>query len=156
MDHLNDLDLDEFRERFVDAPETFRRKLRDYLLHPSERNACFVAGYVAALEDAHLFKTADASYWLTLIDRAENDDDLGYELIVEMDNPPAGDEVIFVDGVGAGRTSIKSCHNGVQWIRVGGRVYWPLSDSDAKRLLSACCGNGTTFDGPTTLLTLGK
>jgi len=62
---------------------------------------------------------------------------------------PADDEVVFVDGVGAWRSSIKSCHDGVQWIRVGDRVYWPLSDSDAKRLQSACCGNGS-FDGPTT------
>lgn len=61
----------------------------------------------------------------------------------------ACDEVIFVDGVGAGRSSIKSCRDGVQWIMVGGRVYWPLSDLDAKRLQSACCGNGS-FDGPTT------
>lgn len=59
------------------------------------------------------------------------------------------DEVVFIDGVGAARSSIKSCHNGVQWIKVGDRVYWPLSDSDAKRLHSACCGNGS-FDGPTT------
>ena len=59
------------------------------------------------------------------------------------------DEVVFFDGVGAGRSSIKSCRDGVQWIRVGDRVYWPLSDSDAKRLQSACCGNGS-FDGPTT------
>ena len=61
--------------------------------------------------------------------------------------PHADDEVVFIDGVGAGRSSIKSCRNGVQWIRVGDRVYWPLSDSDAKRLQSACCGNGS-FDGP--------
>src|SRR5690606_30588727 len=52
--------------------------------------------------------------------------------------PAAEDEVVFIDGVGAGRSSVKSCHDGVQWIRVGDRVYWPLSDSDAKRLQSAC------------------
>ena len=57
-------------------------------------------------------------------------------------------KVVFIDGVGAGRSSIKSCRDGVQWIRVGDRVYWPLSDADARRLQSACCGNGT-FDGPT-------
>jgi len=62
---------------------------------------------------------------------------------------PANDEVVFIDGVGAGRSSIKSCRDGVQWIVVGDRVYWPLSDSDAKRLQSACCGNGS-FDGPAT------
>jgi len=65
---------------------------------------------------------------------------------------PADAEVVFIDGVGAGRSSIKACRDGVQWIRVGDRVYWPLSDSDAKRLHSACCGNGS-FDGPTTPLT---
>src|SRR5690606_15611249 len=62
---------------------------------------------------------------------------------------PADDEVVFIDGVGAGRSSVKSCRDGVQWIMVGDRVYWPLSDSDAKRLHSACCGNGS-FDGPAT------
>lgn len=59
----------------------------------------------------------------------------------------ADDEVVFIDGVGAGRSSVKSCRDGVQWIRVGDRVYWPLSDADAQRLHSACCGNGS-FDGP--------
>ena len=67
----------------------------------------------------------------------------------DIATPPAGDEVIFIDGVGAGRNNIKSCRDGVQWVRVGNRIYWPLSDSDAKRLQSACCGNGS-FDGPTT------
>ncbi|HEY8355725.1 MAG TPA: hypothetical protein VIK69_12015 [Methylophilaceae bacterium] len=59
----------------------------------------------------------------------------------------ADDEVVFIDGVGAARSSVKSCRDGVQWIMVGDRVYWPLSESDAKRLHSACCGNGS-FDGP--------
>lgn len=61
--------------------------------------------------------------------------------------PADDDEVVFIDGVGAARSDVKSCRDGVQWIRVGDRVYWPLSDSDAKRLHSACCGNGS-FDGP--------
>lgn len=56
-------------------------------------------------------------------------------------------KVVFIDGVGAGRSSIESCRDGVQWIMVGDRVYWPLSDADAQRLQSACCGNGS-FDGP--------
>ena len=71
-----------------------------------------------------------------------------YGVLPECDaQQPADDEVVFIDGVGAARSSIKSCRDGVQWIRVGDRVYWPLSDSDAKRLHSACCGNGS-FDGP--------
>lgn len=68
---------------------------------------------------------------------------------------PANDEVVFIDGVGAGRSSIKSCRDGVQWIVVGDRVYWPLSESDAKRLQSACCGNGH-FDGPSTHVGVGE
>lgn len=68
---------------------------------------------------------------------------------------PANDEVVFIDGVGAGRSSIKSCRDGVQWIIVVNRVYWPLSDSDAKRLQSACCGNGH-FDGPATPTSEGE
>jgi len=79
-----------------------------------------------------------------------------YGVFPECDaQQPADDEVVFIDGVGAGRSSIKSCHNGVQWIRVGNRVYWPLSDSDAKRLQSACCGNGS-FDGPATPASEGE
>ena len=58
-------------------------------------------------------------------------------------------KVVFIDGVGAGRSSIESCRDGVQWIRIEDRVYWPLSDADAQRLQSACCGNGS-FDGPST------
>lgn len=71
------------------------------------------------------------------------------------DEAIAADEVVFIDGVGAGRSSIKSCRDGVQWIVVGDRVYWPLSDSDAKRLQSACCGNGH-FDGPATPTSEGE
>lgn len=56
-------------------------------------------------------------------------------------------KVVFIDGVGAARCGIESCRDGVQWIMVGDRVYWPLSDADAQRLHSACCGNGS-FDGP--------
>lgn len=75
-----------------------------------------------------------------------------YGIFPECDaQQPADDEVVFIDGVGAGRSSVKSCHDGVQWIMVGDRVYWPLSDSDAKRLQSACCGNGS-FDDPAAAL----
>ena len=146
------MNLNEFHKQLADAPLSFRRKLRDYLRHPTERNACYITGYVAALEDARLFKTGDAaSYWVTLIERTEGSGALGCDLIDEMDNPPNGgthaDKVVFIDGVGAGRRDIESCRDGVQWIIVGDRIYWPLSDADAQRLQSACCGNGS-FDGP--------
>lgn len=83
------MDLEEFHHQLAAAPLSFRRKLRECLRNPTERNACYIAGYVAALEDARLFKTDDAaSYWLALIDRVEGDDSLCYDLIAEMDNPP--------------------------------------------------------------------
>ena len=81
------MDFEEFHKQLADAPISFRRKLRDYLRHPTERNACYTAGYVAALEDAHLFKTEDAaSYWLAVIGRTECTLDLSEKLLAEMDN----------------------------------------------------------------------
>ena len=85
------MNFDEFHKQLAATPLSFRRKLRDYLRHPTERNACFIMGYVAALEDTHRFKTADAAgYWLILIGCTEGNGALGCELIAEMDNPPAG------------------------------------------------------------------
>ena len=80
------MNVEEFHKQLADAPISFRRKLRDYLRHPTERNACYTTGYVAALEDAHLFKTDDAAhYWLALIGRTEGNGALGCDLIAEMD-----------------------------------------------------------------------
>lgn len=99
--------------------------------------------------DVTIVPEATAEFIAGLLERIERlESDLA---TAEQDSrqQPANDEVVFIDGVGAGRSSIKSCRDGVQWIRVGNRVYWPLSDADAKRLQSACCGNGS-FDGPAT------
>lgn len=80
------MNFEEFHKQLADAPLSFRRRLRDYLRHPTERNACYTTGYVAALEDARLFKTGDAaSYWLALIGRTEGNGALGCDLIAEMD-----------------------------------------------------------------------
>ena len=80
------MNFEEFHKQLAAAPLSFRRKLRDYLRHPTERNACYTTGYVAALEDARLFKTGDAaSYWLALIGRTEGNGALGCDLIAEMD-----------------------------------------------------------------------
>ncbi len=85
------MNFEEFHKQLADAPLSFRRKLRDYLRHPTERNACHITGYVAALEDARLFKTDDAArYWLALIGRTEGIGGFGCDLLAEMDNPPAG------------------------------------------------------------------
>ena len=82
------MNLDEFHKQLATAPMGFHRKLRDYLRSPTERNACYITGYVAALEDMRLFKTEDAtSYWLALIGRAKDNTALGYSLIAEMDSP---------------------------------------------------------------------
>ena len=85
------MNLEEFHKQLTDAPLSFHRKLREYLRHPTERNACYIAGYVVALKDMCLFKTEDAtSYWLVLISRVEGNGALGCDLIAEMDNSPAG------------------------------------------------------------------
>lgn len=86
------MNVNEFHKQLADAPLSFRRRLRDYLRHPTERNVCYITGYIAALEDARLFKTDDAArYWLALIGRTEGNGALGCEPIAEMNNPPAGD-----------------------------------------------------------------
>ena len=86
------MNFDEFHKQLADAPISFRRKLRDYLRHPTERMACYITGYVAALEDARLFKTDNAaSYWFILIGRVEGNGALGCDLIAEMDSLPADD-----------------------------------------------------------------
>lgn len=86
------MNLTEFHKQLADAPLCFRRKLRDYLRYPTERNACFIAGYAAALEDTHRFKTADAArYWSAVIGRAEANATVCRELIAEVDNPPVED-----------------------------------------------------------------
>ena len=51
------MNLNEFHEQLAAAPAFFRRNLRNYLRHPTERNTCYITGYVAALEDTRLFKT---------------------------------------------------------------------------------------------------
>ena len=88
------MNLNEFHEQLAAAPAFFRRNLRNYLRHPTERNACYITGYVAALEDARLLKPATADYWLAVIDRAKGNYALSNKLIVEMDSPTVimGDE----------------------------------------------------------------
>ena len=81
------MNLAEFKKYLADAPLSFHCKLRDYLRHPTERNACYITGYVVALKDARLFKTEDAtSYWLTLIGRAERNFAMSGSLLAAMDN----------------------------------------------------------------------
>lgn len=75
-----------------------------------------------------------------------------YGVLTECDaQQTADDKVVFIDGVGAGRRTIESCRDGVQWVMIGDKIYWPLSDADAQRLQSACCGNWS-FDGPSTVV----
>lgn len=106
------MDLKEFHIQLAAAPVSFRHKLRDYLRHPTERNACYITGYVSALKDMRLFKTEDAtSYWLALIDRAKDNTALGYSLITNMDNPPAGDAQAALE---AAREQQKELNSGIE------------------------------------------
>lgn len=83
------MNFEGFHSQLADVSPCFRRRLREYLRYPTERNACFIAGYVAALEDAHLFKTdGAASYWHAVIDLTEYNYELNRDLLAEMDNPP--------------------------------------------------------------------
>lgn len=81
------MNLEEFHSQLDDAPPCFRRELRLYLRRPTERSASYIAGYVVALNAAHLFKTEDASsYWLAVISSVERNPDLNGDLLAEMDN----------------------------------------------------------------------
>ena len=88
------MNLNEFHEQLADVPPCFRVELRNYFLHPVERNAYFFEGYISALEALHLLKPATADYWLAVIDRAKGNYALSNKLIVEMDSPTVimGDE----------------------------------------------------------------
>lgn len=55
--------------------------------------------------------------------------------------------VVYVDGVGAGRSRPEACRDGINYITVADTVYWPLTPEEAQRLLSAECGGGE-FTGP--------
>ena len=80
------MNFGEFHKQLAATPLSFRRKLRDYLRCPTERNAYYIAGYIAALEDMRLFKDGDTvCYWSALIDHTEYNDALGRELLAEMD-----------------------------------------------------------------------
>ena len=81
------MDFEEFHKQLADAPISFRRKLQEYLRTPTERNACYITGYIAALEDMRLFKDGDTvRYWLAVIGRTECTPDLSKKLLAEMDN----------------------------------------------------------------------
>lgn len=86
------MNLTEFHQKLSDAPLCFRRELRNYLRHPTDRNACYITGYVAALEESRLFKTDDAAgYWVAVIGRAEENAAMCRELLAELANPPVED-----------------------------------------------------------------
>lgn len=77
-------------------------------------------------------------------------------LLVAAEQQPAPDvtalveepiSVIYIDGVGAGRSRPEACRDGINYITVADTVYWPLSAEDAQLLRSAECGRGE-FTGP--------
>jgi hypothetical protein len=55
--------------------------------------------------------------------------------------------VLFIDSLGAKRKSVDECRGKVEYVEIGGTIYWPLSERDKERLIAASCGNGI-FDGP--------
>lgn len=87
------MNLNAFRRQLAAAPMSFRRKLREYLRTPTERNACYIIGYIAALDDAHLFNEDAASYWLAVIGRTECTPDLSKKLLAELETENAHDNL---------------------------------------------------------------
>jgi hypothetical protein len=81
------VNFEEFHKQLAATPVSFRHRLQEYLWNPTERNACYINGYISALEDARLFKTADtASYWLAVVGKTERMPDLSEKLLAEMGN----------------------------------------------------------------------
>lgn len=57
-----------------EALDMFTRKaLRDFARKPTERNSCYVIGYIAALSDRGLLD--DPGYWLAFISRTAEGND---------------------------------------------------------------------------------
>lgn len=46
--------MSEFVKQWSHAPHPLRRAIKDFEKNPSERNECFLIGYLTALNDNHL------------------------------------------------------------------------------------------------------
>lgn len=137
------MNFEEFHKHLAAAPLCFRDKLRCYLRNPTERSACYIAGYVAALGDAQLFKTEDAArYWPILISRTEGNGALGCDLIAEMDNLPEASamheqaEIEVPDELLRKQKAVK--HWNKQADDVDRRAALGLMDTDVAKELADC------------------
>lgn len=60
------------------------KRLRDYAKFPSERNECYMIGYIAALEEANQLGYEDYSYLLSLCGRLRADEEVRNTLKEEL------------------------------------------------------------------------
>ena len=59
---------DEFKRYWPDTPFHVKDKFRQLLKHPTERNQCYVTGYVAALYDCGKISQGMYSFLIGLVD----------------------------------------------------------------------------------------
>ena len=65
------------------SPRTIKR-LRDYAKFPTERNECYMIGYIAALEESGQMKFETYSYLLALCGRLRADEEVRNTLKEEL------------------------------------------------------------------------
>lgn len=62
------MNLDTLRLYAEAAPWRLLGHLTALAKHPTERNACFISGYVAALQDQRLLDFDQAKFWRSAVD----------------------------------------------------------------------------------------
>lgn len=60
---------------------TQQYEIRALARYPTERNACYMTGYFAALSANHLLRDDPYTYWLAAIGQIENDPDFRKEVL---------------------------------------------------------------------------
>ena len=60
------------------------RELRDYARHPSERNECYMTGYITALNESGQMEYETYTYLLALCERLSTSEQLQHALKEEL------------------------------------------------------------------------
>lgn len=60
------------------------KRLKDYTKFPTERNECYMTGYITALEESGQMKYEDCSYLLALCGRLRADEEVRNTLKEEL------------------------------------------------------------------------
>jgi hypothetical protein len=65
------MDITLLKAHVARAPHILRMAAKAYCAHPTERNACYLTGYIGALRDTRTMTNEDYSYWLAFIGHYE-------------------------------------------------------------------------------------